>query len=311
MDSKADLRRGGTISTMKSVTFKTHYGLDIAGNEYHPQGFDQNKAYATIIHVSPASGTKEQTAGLYAQRHAEEGFVTIAFDPSFQGESGGELRFQENSIARIEDIRGAADHLVSLPCVDESRIGVLGICAGGGYAASAAITERRISAVGLVIPVNGGERTGQAAEERQPRLCRALRGSGRLKLVEESLRLWSGCPKVIGTRHASTSEKHTTIIARPGLIIPTGRASRCGQRAGFFWIRPSGHHIYEVAASTQKDIMVVEGASHFDMYDQPGYVDRAVARMSAFLKANWCIPKLGGLLEASGSPEIQLKELMY
>ncbi|KAM5354550.1 hypothetical protein ACJ41O_001197 [Fusarium nematophilum] len=168
MDSKADLRRGGTISTMKSVTFKTHYGLDIAGNEYHPQGFDQNKAYATIIHVSPASGTKEQTAGLYAQRHAEEGFVTIAFDPSFQGESGGELRFQENSIARIEDIRGAADHLVSLPCVDESRIGVLGICAGGGYAASAAITERRISAVGLVIPVNGGERTGQAAEERQP-----------------------------------------------------------------------------------------------------------------------------------------------
>ncbi|KAI8716765.1 Alpha/beta hydrolase [Fusarium sp. LHS14.1] len=295
---------GRTTSTAKRVTFKTHYGIDIAGNEYHPPGFDRNNKYAATIHVSPASGTKEQTAGLYAQKHAEEGF----------GESGGEPRFQENSIARVEDIRGAVDYLVSLPYVDETRIGVLGICAGGGYAASVAMTERRISAVGLVVPVNGGRENRAGGREAK---ISSLESIAQLRSAEAR----GGEPTIM--EWMPDSYRNSTDIDQREAYdyYRTPRASHpnwqnkvrfstmdavmafdafyladmlltqplqivVGSVQGSFGSNRDGHHIFEVAASKNKDIMVVEGASHFDMYDQPGYVGRAVAKMSAFFKAN-------------------------
>ncbi|MFA6083782.1 alpha/beta hydrolase [Mucilaginibacter sp.] len=133
-------------------------GIKVAGNIYYSAWFDAHK-YAAIITIPPAGGTKEQTAGTYARKLAENGFVTIAIDASYQGESGGEPRYKEDPIARVEDIRGAIDHLTTLPYVDENRIGVLGICAGGGYAVSAAMTERRIKAAAKTVRVEETQRS--------------------------------------------------------------------------------------------------------------------------------------------------------
>ena len=96
---------------------------------------------------------------------SERGFITLAFDPSYQGESGGDPRDLEDPAARVEDIRCAVDFLTTLPYVGEGRIGILGVCAGGGYAVNAALTEHRIKAVGTVVAVNLGRAWRQAVTD--------------------------------------------------------------------------------------------------------------------------------------------------
>lgn len=138
---------------MQKVSFKNRT-WDVAGHLYFPENFDETKQYPAIVCVHPGSSVKEQTAGLYASQLAENGFITLAFDASFQGESGGEPRFLEDPTTRVEDIRCAIDYLTTLSFVDNNRIGALGVCAGGGYAANAAISEKRIKAIGTVIGTN-------------------------------------------------------------------------------------------------------------------------------------------------------------
>lgn len=140
---------------MKSVTLRNRT-WDVAANLHLPQDFDENWKYPAIVCVHPGSSCKGQTAGIYAGKLAEEGFVTIAFEASYQGESGGEPRYIEDPATRVEDIRCAVDYLTPLFFIDENRIGVLGVCAGGGYAVNAAMTEHRIKAVGTVVAANIG-----------------------------------------------------------------------------------------------------------------------------------------------------------
>lgn len=140
----------------QSVTFP-HRNLKMAGNLYMPKDYKESKTYPAIITVHPGGGVKEQTSGLYAKKLAEKGFITLAFDASYQGASEGEPRGIEIPAERVEDIRCAVDFLNTLPQVDKNKIGLVGICAGGGYSLSAAQTEHRIKALATISGVDTGE----------------------------------------------------------------------------------------------------------------------------------------------------------
>ena len=143
---------------MKSVKFRNaDMAWDMAALILFPPNFDDSKKYPAIITVHPFGSCKEQTSSaVYGRRLAEEGYVVIAYEASFQGESGGTPRWVEDPTQRVEDVSHVIDYAVTLPYVDENRIGALGICGGGGYILNATMTEKRIKAVVGVTPVNIG-----------------------------------------------------------------------------------------------------------------------------------------------------------
>ncbi|MBL8527664.1 MAG: alpha/beta hydrolase [Burkholderiales bacterium] len=152
---------------MKKVNFKNR-SITMAGSLNQPQGFQDGTRYPAIVVVHPAGGVKEQTAGAYAQRLADAGFVTLAFDASYQGESGGEPRYLDEPMNRVGDIYSAVDYLTTLPFVDAGRIGILGICAGGGHSVKAASLDRRIKAVATASAANVGNAARKGWDGKSP-----------------------------------------------------------------------------------------------------------------------------------------------
>lgn len=131
-------------------------GLNIAANVYTPEGYDPSKSYPALVVAHPNGGCKEQVAGLYSQRMAEQGYVCLAFDAAYQGGSEGQQRNVDKPAYRIEDIHRACDIIGQYPGVDASRIGILGICGGGGYTLKAAQTDKRFKAVATLSMFNTG-----------------------------------------------------------------------------------------------------------------------------------------------------------
>ena len=134
----------------KKVSFQTQYGFTLVGDLYTPKANEQsqitNHKYAAIAVSGPFGATKEQSSGLYAMKMAERGFITLAFDPSFTGESSGEPRRTASPDINTEDFMAAVDYLSKLPEVDANRIGIIGICGWGGIALNAAAADTRIKA---------------------------------------------------------------------------------------------------------------------------------------------------------------------
>ena len=126
------------------ATFKNRFGITLAADVYKPKA--RNEKFAAIAVSGPFGAVKEQSSGLYAQTLAERGFLTIAFDPSFTGESGGEPRYVASPDINTEDFQAAVDYLISREDVDAGRIGILGICGWGGLAINAAAVDTRVKA---------------------------------------------------------------------------------------------------------------------------------------------------------------------
>ena len=146
----------------KKVSFETQYGFTLVADLYTPKGLGDpygeadrstegrlevpSTKYAAIAVSGPFGATKEQSSGLYAMKMAERGFITLAFDPSFTGESSGEPRRTASPDINTEDFMAAVDYLSKLPEVDAERIGIIGICGWGGIALNAAAADTRIKA---------------------------------------------------------------------------------------------------------------------------------------------------------------------
>lgn len=128
----------------RKVTFNNRYGITLAADMYIPKNYE-GKLPAIAV-AGPFGAVKEQSSGLYAQTMAERGFLTVAFDPSYTGESGGHPRYVASPDINTEDFCAAVDFLSNLPEVDPDRIGIIGICGWGGMALNAAAIDTRIKA---------------------------------------------------------------------------------------------------------------------------------------------------------------------
>lgn len=302
---------------MNTVNFKSRNGDDvtIAANINFPEGFDASKQYAAVIVAHPGGGVKEQTAGTYARKLAENGFVSIAFDASYQGESTGLPRQLENPYIRTEDVSAVIDYLTTLPYVDAERIGGMGICAGAGYTANAAINDRRLKAVGTVSAVNIGSmfrngwennvkdadatpylaagsnaRTADAASDTPATMPLApLRREDAPNA--ELLEAWeyyhtprAQHPNAPGYATARSLNQIITYDAfnKAEAFLTQPLQIVAGSVAGSKWMSDD---LYARAGSPDKAFHVVEGANHMSLYDVPKYVDEAVSVLAPFFKA--------------------------
>ncbi|HFH3788665.1 alpha/beta hydrolase [Pseudomonas aeruginosa] len=291
------------------------HGITLAADLHLPAGFDQNKQYPTIVVAHPGGGVKEQASGLYARKLAEQGFLAIAFDASFQGESTGMPRQLENPYIRTEDISAVIDYLTTLTYVDANRIGAMGICAGAGYTANAAINDRRIKAVGTVSAVNigqmfrnGWENTVKDAEAlpyiEHGSQARTRDAQGKelatLPLApmreedapnEELREAWEyyhtprcehpNAPGFMTARSLpqiityDAYHKAEAFLTQPLQIV-------AGTQAGSKWMSDD---LLARAASSDKHMHLIEGANHMSLYDKQPYVDEAVSVLAGFFQS--------------------------
>lgn len=300
---------------MKSVKFDNG-PIGMAANLHLPAGFDERKTYPAIVVTHPAGGVKEQTSGLYAAKLAELGFVMLAFDASYQGESGGEPRQLENPYARVEDISAAIDYLTTLPYVDPGRIGAMGICAGGGYTVTAALGDRRIKAVGAVSAANYGAilRNGWEGRDDLGGAFAMLESAAKARTDEANGAATGYYPIVPKTAEqapnadlAEAVEYYRTPRAQcptSPSIAPTRSLMQlvtfdafhlvelfltqpiqivAGEQAGTRWI---SEDLFRRAASKDKHLHIVPGGTHIGMYDKPELVGEAMAKLGPFFKAH-------------------------
>lgn len=163
----------------RKVTFHNRYGITLAADLYTPK--EAVGKLAAIAVCGPFGAVKEQAAGLYAQAMAERGFLTLAFDPSFTGESGGQPRYMASPDINTEDFQAAVDFLSVQENVDPDKIGIIGICGWGGMALNAAAIDVRIKATAAMTMYDMGrvnakgyfdaEDSAQARQEKRKALC--------------------------------------------------------------------------------------------------------------------------------------------
>lgn len=294
------------------ITFDSA-GITLAGHLYLPGGPAEGPRPAVVV-GHPGTSVKEQTAGLYAQLLAERGFVTLAFDAAYQGESGGLPRGLEDPAQRVEDLKAAVSFLTTRGEVDAERIGALGICASGGYVLPATASDHRIKAVGTVSAVDvarqfrlGADgtqdpavfqamldaaaqaRTAEARGEEPPVLtlfpdtaeqARALGGEHAVEGFDYYRTPRAQHPRAASYFTWNSVDRMATFdaFAAVPLIGPRPLLMLAGTRAVTSWMSVDAFQ----RATGPKRLHWIDGASHVDLYDRKQYVDPAVDLLADF-----------------------------
>ena len=294
------------------VTYKLN-DIDISANIYTPVGYDPSKKYAAIVVAHPNGGIKEQTAGLYAQRLAESGYITIVADAAYQGASGGQPRHLDNPNFRVEDIRGMADYITQYAGVDATRLAVLGICGGGGYTLKAAQSDKRFKAVATLSMFNSGVVRRNGFQDSQVATIQE-----RLKKASDARAQEAAGGKIIYAGVASVTDeeiaKTKTDLYREGyeyyyrthahpnstflytmsslLDLMTWDATTnidlidqpllmiAGSKADTKYMTD---HAFELATGTkEKEIFLIPEATHIQTYYVPEYVGQVMSKLTEF-----------------------------
>lgn len=287
--------------------------LDIAANVYTPANYDPKKQYPAVVVAHPNGGVKEQVAGLYAQRLAEQGYITITADAAYQGASGGQPRNVDKPAHRIEDIRGMADFITRYAGADATRLGLLGICGGGGYSLAAAQTDKRFKSVATVSMFNSGRvrRNGYGDSQLntiQQRLQQA--SNARAQEAAGGEVLYSGDANLTDAQiaklpfdlyrqgyeyywkthaHPNSTFKYTTsslldlmrfdatdhieLVQQPLLMI-------AGSKADSLYMSEDG--FAKATGTKDKELFKIDGATHIETYWVPKYVDAALGKLTVF-----------------------------
>ncbi|HHF2931607.1 TPA: alpha/beta hydrolase [Vibrio alginolyticus] len=308
---------------MQKITFRNaDMSWDMSALILFPEGFNESKRYPTMISIHPFGSCKEQTSSaVYGKALAELGYVVIAFDASFQGESGGLPRYVEDPSQRVEDISRVIDYAVTLPYVDENRIGGLGICGGGGYMINSALTEKRLKAVVGITPVNLGrlfregfsmydpianleamaaQRTAEARgselkiDELLPPNIEFAKENGLTERdVFEATEYYKtsrgqtegGATRMLFSHAQKTLSWDAFAFAETLLTQPV--MAVVGQKVGAFGAYRDGQEIYgRSVQSKDRQLVNLENWSHYELYDHPEAVGIAMDKVSAFLETH-------------------------
>lgn len=290
-------------------------GLKIAANVYTPAGYDPKNKYPALTVAHPNGGTKEQVAGLFAQKLAENGYITITADASFQGASAGEPRMTDKPAYRVEDIHGMADALSIFPGVDYKRMGALGICGGGGYTLRAGQTDKRFKVIATLSAFNSGlvrrngfmdseantiqERLQKASEARE----KMVRGEGidytpdlKQMAPEDAAKLPYALYRDGYTYYAQThAHPNSSFIYTQASFLDlfTFDASvdmdlinvpllmMAGKTADTFYLTEKAYAA--ATGTTDKELYLIDGAEHIETYWKPEYVKKELTKLLDFL----------------------------
>lgn len=291
--------------------------MDIAANVYTPANYQPNNKYPAVVVAHPNGGVKEQVAGLYTQRLAEQGYIAITADASYQGASGGEPRNIDKPSNRIEDIHAMADFISQYKGVNANKLALLGICGGGGYSLKAAQTDKRFKAVATLSMFNTGavRRNGflnsqlSTIQERLELASNARAqevASGKIaytantvltdkQISELPFELYREGFEYYGKTHPhpNSTFKYTMssllelmnfdastnmeLINQPLLMIAGSKADSLYMTLDAF---------KKSYNAKEKELFLIEGATHIGTYWEPQYVNQAALKLTKFYKEN-------------------------
>jgi fermentation-respiration switch protein FrsA (DUF1100 family) len=297
---------------MHPVSYELN-GITISANVYTPANYDPSEKYPAVVVAHPNGGIKEQVAGLYAQRLAESGYITIAADASYQGASGGEPRNVDKPANRINDIRGMADFITQYAGVNADRLGVLGVCGGGGYSLAAAQTDKRFKAVATLSMFNSGvvrrngfmnsqvstiqERLNQASEARALEAAGGeVRYAADTEITDEMadnmpFDLYREGHYYYHRTHAHPNSTFRYTMSSLLDLMAFDAATRmdlinqpllmmAGSNADTYYMTDRAFHL--ATGTREKELFLIPGATHIQTYYVPEYVDQAMKKLHEF-----------------------------
>ncbi|WP_432646937.1 alpha/beta hydrolase [Mitsuokella sp.] len=298
-----------------------HDAVTVAGLLYLPQGKMPEGGWPAVVIGHPTGGVKEQTAGVYAVKLAEQGIATLTLDASYQGESGGEPRYLEDPSVRSEDLSCGIDYLTTRADINAEKLGVLGICASGGYAIHAAETDLRMKAIATVSMADLGDmfRNGLARqqddEQRRAFLgqiaaARTAEANGAEPIyapfvprtAEDAAKMPrdyregyeyyrvspNAHPRAVSQFRLSRANRLVSFTALDyvELLAPRPLLMIAGTEAQTRYFSEEAYAKYPEGMG-KKELTLVKGATHIEMYYVEDYVDQAAAKLAAFYQAEF------------------------
>ena len=289
------------METQKVVFVNKQLGTRMAGLLRLPAGFNLSQNYPAVVVTGPMMSVKEQAQSVYAERLTAAGFVTLVFDGTYFGESEGEPRQQELPDVKESDIEGAVDFLVSLPYVDNDRIGGLGICGSGSYMSVAGVKEPRLKAITAIVPaiadISKSAMAGFFRPEDEVKAAKEAyeQGKGGLMHLNFMPRAFDEGAAYYYSSRGTHPRWSNQVVAwsqlelvkynvvsimkdmnKPDLVIT-------GENA---WSREASTEVFNAVPHTQKQMYVIPEASHFDMYDLAPFVSEAFELIIPFFNKN-------------------------